>query len=336
MIARTLRGLGALSIVTLGLIGWPAALIAIAQASRPWLPSLTDPLELLLRPDNGGLLLALVLAIGALAWLVWTFALLLEVASQVRGVPTPRLGGLFPQHSAAALVTAIAVAFTVVPSAPATAAPAAIGVAASSTATSMQGAPGDDRTPDGVRDEPREHEYTVVRGDTLWGIAEEELHDASQWPDIAAASMGINQPGGRHLTDPDLIHPGWTLRIPDTASASRHDDGPYSRESSSTDRVDSEPALTTSLPGTPLNPTEVPDGGAVRGRGAAARGHSGSPATRLPTTPLSSTSSGPRRVDEAQVAVAGLPIWVRPPLKPTPLDQAGHVHAAVAAVLGDR
>ena len=56
--------------------------------------------------------------------------------------------------------------------------------------------------------------YTVHRGDTLSAIAEDTLGDARRYPEIAAASQAISQPGGAHLTDPDLIDVGWTLHLP--------------------------------------------------------------------------------------------------------------------------
>lgn len=47
--------------------------------------------------------------------------------------------------------------------------------------------------------------YTVGHGDTLSAIAAELLGSATRWPDIAALN-GLN--------DPNLIHPGQTLKLP--------------------------------------------------------------------------------------------------------------------------
>ncbi|MGB7979677.1 MAG: hypothetical protein WCF36_02665 [Candidatus Nanopelagicales bacterium] len=89
MIAGTLRGLGALALIALALIGWPAALLGLTDAVAVWLPDLSDPAALLSRPDTGGLFLVIVLALGWIAWAVWTVAVIAEVAAQIRGVPTP-------------------------------------------------------------------------------------------------------------------------------------------------------------------------------------------------------------------------------------------------------
>ncbi len=51
------------------------------------------------------------------------------------------------------------------------------------------------------------HTYTVQRGDTLSSIAEEQLGDASRWPEIFVLNRHI-------LSDPDEIRPGQELTLP--------------------------------------------------------------------------------------------------------------------------
>jgi LysM repeat protein len=68
-------------------------------------------------------------------------------------------------------------------------------------------------------------DYTVKKGDTLSEIAEDKLGNAHAWPAIAKANQGQPQPDGGHLTDPDLIKPGWHLTMPaaQTAKATEHE-----------------------------------------------------------------------------------------------------------------
>jgi len=53
-----------------------------------------------------------------------------------------------------------------------------------------------------------ERTYTVQKGDSLWKIAKQFYGKGSDWTRIHEANKD-------QITNPDLIQPGWTLRIPE-------------------------------------------------------------------------------------------------------------------------
>lgn len=56
--------------------------------------------------------------------------------------------------------------------------------------------------------------WIVVKpGDSLWLLAEQHLGDPLRWRDIFEMNAG-QLAGGGTLRDPNLIHPGWRLRLP--------------------------------------------------------------------------------------------------------------------------
>ncbi|HEX4934197.1 MAG TPA: LysM peptidoglycan-binding domain-containing protein [Gemmatimonadaceae bacterium] len=58
------------------------------------------------------------------------------------------------------------------------------------------------------QEEATERTYTVVKGDTLARIAKHLYGDASKWHAIYDANKDI-------IKNPDLIHIGWVLRVPE-------------------------------------------------------------------------------------------------------------------------
>jgi nucleoid-associated protein YgaU len=54
--------------------------------------------------------------------------------------------------------------------------------------------------------------YTVVSGDTLWGIAKKHLGEGKRWPEIYEQNRGVIG------DNPDRIKPGQVLTIPESSA----------------------------------------------------------------------------------------------------------------------
>lgn len=63
-------------------------------------------------------------------------------------------------------------------------------------------------TPKPAAPAPAARTYTVVAGDSLSKIAKKLYGDAKKWRKIYEANKDV-------IKNPDLIHPGWILEIPD-------------------------------------------------------------------------------------------------------------------------
>ena len=104
----------------------------------------------------------------------------------------------------------------------------------------------------------------VQSGDTLTSLAAEHLGDAERYPEIAAASASITQPGGARLSDPDVIDVGWTLAIPAQAGApaAGQDQGAPSQDAPapapSPPAPAQTPSATPSAPESEAEPTPAP------------------------------------------------------------------------------
>lgn len=281
---RILTGLAALIGLAALMVGMPLLLWAIRDVGTlhiEW--TFAGIWRALLRPDDGTLFLALLKLAGWITWAVLLASVVMEVAGRIRHVRVPNLRGLgVPQALARGMVAAVAAMFLttsgqlpripvaiaepVPPQAPAAAAPAHAG----QPTHKNQSRP----------------EYTVRKGDTLSQIALDKLGNAHRYPAIFKASRDIRQPGGRRLTDPDVIDIGWTLNLPGKPTkADRHDHS---------ERPDRPTRSTTGV--TP--PRDDPDATSQPEN----RTHSPSPTAVAPSTAAPTSAPAPTDIATTQAA----------------------------------
>ena len=105
-LSRMLRGLGALALLLLGLVGVPAALVWLGGNPLPAASPGTAVREALLTPDDGTILVGLVTVVGWVAWLVFAVSVVSELVAllsrQRIRLSLPGLAG--PQRVAAGLL----------------------------------------------------------------------------------------------------------------------------------------------------------------------------------------------------------------------------------------
>lgn len=208
---RTLKGLGALLVLLLLMVGIPAALILFAGNPIPTMPELQQALT---GVDFGGtfLLGTILPLIGWGFWASFVFSVLVEARAALNNVAAPQLAGLRPQQAlAGALVAAVLAIGAGTPATAMTAQPSTNG---SSISTQLED------TPTQPTDQADARQYTIQTGDTLWGVAEQKLGDGSRWSELAEGLKNRPQADGTTMSDPNLIYVGWTVELPGDQTAS--------------------------------------------------------------------------------------------------------------------
>lgn len=223
-----LRGLAALAALAVATVGVPWALVRVGNWPIHSLPT-TGQLRNLGDAVVSDTAVFAVLTVAA--WAVWaTFmaSVTVEVFAVARGIQASRLaraGAM--QRSARALVAAVVLAMTIQHT------PRSAGALPPTTPTQARAPLVADMhdpavpTPASARDAhtPAEPEpavpsapaVAVSRGDSAWSIAETHLGDGMRWRELWDLNRGVAQPDGRAWTDPQIIRPGWQLRLPDAA-----------------------------------------------------------------------------------------------------------------------
>lgn len=266
---KLLAGLGAFLAIAALMVGIPTVLIALVGNPLPtgeqWNSIIT------LTPDYGNTILftKLVPIIIWVLWALWAGPFLFELVASVRGIKTRKHVGAFrgQQKLAAGLIGAVALTFAGLGSM-ATAAPASAATVQSVSVGSATAAPvvqvPIQQTPVQQQAPPTVHDVQVPvqEGDTLFGISERVTGDGNNYPEIVAATPGV-QPDGQVLTDPDLIQPGWVVNVPVAEAAAPAASAPAP--------VTPAPAPQTSTSSQGVDaPVTHPPGGAVDGGSASA------------------------------------------------------------------
>lgn len=249
-VRQRLLGLAATLVIAMLVAGIPVLLIAIGAA--PWHTN-PDELRLLLSsPDDGTLAMTVIAAVAWIAWFVVAASVVLEIVSQVRGLPAPTLPGLSGTQRvlgqlvamSALLFVAAPVVVAAFPAPPASAvatAPVLVPprLAATRVGDSLPIPLTTDTTtpvpaPASAVPHPTEVtagqratiEYTVKRGDSLWRIAERLLGDGTRFTEIVDLNRDTLH------GQPDFITAGTVLQVPD-----ERPDRPTDANDSTTDDV---------------------------------------------------------------------------------------------------
>ena len=257
-------------------------------------------------------------------WASFVYSLVVEVISLIRRVETPNLGGaLRPQQAlAGALIAAVLAlgggspAFALTPQDTASA-PAAVAMAQEGQTTQ-----------DTTQDTPAaagERTYTVQEGDTLWGIARDELGQGSRWGELAEQMRSTPQADGQTLTDPDLIMTGWTVELPD---------GPTGAGSTSATPAPSQQAPAPAAPSAPASaePSAPADDSATPAPEAAAAPSAASDSTPAQDAqhplPGEAVSAAPSTAPAEQEGPSAVPGGAFTQTAPAPADLSSHQEQA--------
>lgn len=173
-----------------------------------------------------------------------------------------------------------------------------------------------DAAPTAAASTPTDQTVVVEPGDTLWQIAHDQLGDGDRYPDIAAASTGL-QDDGAHLVDPDLIRPGWELTLPRSTAVTA------AAAPDTTIPVEPPAAPPITVPARPAPPAAAPET---------------APAEPAPATTIPSAPAGPPTEAPAETSAAATPDQSKDTAPaadsdPVTIRTAGGVGALMAAGL---
>lgn len=141
--------------------------------------------------------------------------------------------------------------------------------------------------PEPADDEDGRPTCVVRPRDSLWKLAEDHLGDGLRWRELWDLNRGREFPDGDVLADPDLIRPGWVLRLPLDATGGELESG-----------LKGGGAPEASVPGPPAQASPSPE--SVAGEPSRVA----SPTTTRPTTAAAPTTAGTEPSGEEQGGVS--------------------------------
>lgn len=187
-----------------------------------WRASHDDLTHLLDRQDTGAAFLLLLVAVGWIGWMQFTFCAVCELIAQVRGRTWHAPRGMGSSQRAAALLVGSILVLLPTTSALASdaqAAPATTSPQLPGQAHAPQAFEADRAAPSSASKQTSRPSYTVREtrpAESLWGIAERELGDGELWREISALNEGRTMADGQVFRANSFLQPGWQLEMPDT------------------------------------------------------------------------------------------------------------------------
>lgn len=225
MIRRVLGALASLIALAGLLVGLPVALWVLGRQWLPYhVPTLAEIGTVLGRPDDGSLFAGALVLIGFGCWVCLAASFLIELPSQLgllrRTVRMPR-GLRWSQHIAGGLLAAVlSISVSQVAGAAPVSASAAVSapVAGSGVTTPVTAPLAAPPAPAPAPAPTAAPTYVVVRGDTLWDLADRLLGDGARYPEIVNLNLGVVQRDGEALQVAGDINAGWVLTLPAAAA----------------------------------------------------------------------------------------------------------------------
>jgi DNA-binding SARP family transcriptional activator/nucleoid-associated protein YgaU len=219
MSRRLLRGAGAAIVLLIVSIGVPAALVTWGRWPIHGVPTGEQLRDLPTTLVSDTAVFAILTVAAWCLWALFMVSVVIEAKAELTGRdPIAWLAPPAIRRPASVLVAAVLMTVSAVGhSQRANAAPLPAPQERSALPAQIEAPPSQVASAPTVPTQPAAEalrEIEVRRGDNPWDLATTHLGDPMRWRELWDLNRGIPQPGGMAWTVPDLIEPGWRLRLP--------------------------------------------------------------------------------------------------------------------------